>query len=331
MEFAHHITESVVNILSIGFNVVLMYFIVFHSSFGTRTYQLMLAVDASLDLALSIVVLILQPICFTGAGYKVFVSNGFFAGWSDGFDKWMLVAFFFLIFLNIMWVVIQFVYRYVYLCLRQNQSDKKEWILRTLAVICLVWATLGFLVIYLLCSSSVGHETLELNHWHANPKALVIGAHIDSWLLRAWIALWTFSCTSSIIAVAIFETKIKRHFNALRNTVSHDRTRQMHKDFHRALLAMGICPLMTTSPPILFMMAAAYLRLAPGPMQAFLSILCSSITAFNPLTTMFFMRSYRQKIIAFFRKKPSADVSSATCVTAMDLPTRKFTSLSTNI
>ncbi|KAH7708494.1 hypothetical protein AAVH_24249 [Aphelenchoides avenae] len=113
--------------------------------------------------------------------------------------------------------------------------------------------------------------------------------------------------------------KIKRHFNDLGGSITNDLTRRMHRDFHRALLAMAICPLMTTSPPILFMMAAAYLRLAPGPMQAFLSILCSSITAFNPLTTMFFMRSYRQKIIGFFCKKNVHAVGPSTCITEMSL------------
>lgn len=60
-------------------------------------------------------------ICFTGAGYKVFISNGFISGWTDGVVKCALVVFFMLILLNIMWVVVQFVYRYVYLCLKANE------------------------------------------------------------------------------------------------------------------------------------------------------------------------------------------------------------------
>lgn len=63
MEFAHHVTETVVNVFSIGFNVLLLYLIVFHSSFGTPTYQVMLAIDALLDFSLSVVVLLLQPVC----------------------------------------------------------------------------------------------------------------------------------------------------------------------------------------------------------------------------------------------------------------------------
>lgn len=63
MEFAHHVMDTVVNVCSVGFNVLLLYLIVFHSSFGTPTYQMMLAVDASLDLSLSIVALMLQPVC----------------------------------------------------------------------------------------------------------------------------------------------------------------------------------------------------------------------------------------------------------------------------
>lgn len=63
MEFVHHVLETVVNTLSISFNVVLLYLIAYHSNFGTPAYQVMLAVDASLDLGLSILTLLVQPVC----------------------------------------------------------------------------------------------------------------------------------------------------------------------------------------------------------------------------------------------------------------------------
>lgn len=62
IEYAHHVTETIVNTFSTGFNVLLLYLIVFHSSFGTPTYQVMLTIDALLDLSLSVVVFLLQPV-----------------------------------------------------------------------------------------------------------------------------------------------------------------------------------------------------------------------------------------------------------------------------
>ena len=58
----HNIVETLMNGLSIIFNVFLLYLVKYHSSFGTPVYQVMLAIDASLDLVLSIFVLIGQPV-----------------------------------------------------------------------------------------------------------------------------------------------------------------------------------------------------------------------------------------------------------------------------
>ncbi|KAH7710500.1 hypothetical protein AAVH_22204 [Aphelenchoides avenae] len=116
----HHIVETLVNGFSIGFNCLLLYLIKNHSAFGTPVYQVMLGVDASLDLLLSIFGLLAQPICVTGAGYKVFFSDGFFAGWSYALDEWLLMMWMTLVHFNVMWISIQFVYRYTFLCMRDK-------------------------------------------------------------------------------------------------------------------------------------------------------------------------------------------------------------------
>ncbi|KAH7708529.1 hypothetical protein AAVH_24208 [Aphelenchoides avenae] len=157
-----------------------------------------------------------------------------------------------------------------------------------------------------------------MNHWNTSQTPVVMGTHADQWLFTAWILFWTTACTISMVVVALFEVKIKRHLGAM-GSATHDATRKMHKEFHRALLAMAICPLITTSPPILFFMAAAYFRWTPGPMQAFLTMAPSSITTFNPLTTMFFMRSYREVILSVFCKKKRRNAVGTTCVTGLGL------------
>lgn len=49
-------------VLSIIFNVWLLYLIKYHSKFGSNFYRVMLATDALLDLALAVVVLLAQPV-----------------------------------------------------------------------------------------------------------------------------------------------------------------------------------------------------------------------------------------------------------------------------
>lgn len=50
------------NSLSISFNILLLYLIRWHSTAQMSTYKLLLTVDASLDLAFAIVVLVAQPV-----------------------------------------------------------------------------------------------------------------------------------------------------------------------------------------------------------------------------------------------------------------------------
>lgn len=62
IEQIHHVLDTVVNIISVVFNVFLLYLIAYHSTYGVRVYQVLLAVDASLDLVLGIASIIVQPV-----------------------------------------------------------------------------------------------------------------------------------------------------------------------------------------------------------------------------------------------------------------------------
>ncbi|KAH7714681.1 hypothetical protein AAVH_17939 [Aphelenchoides avenae] len=58
--------------------------------------------------------------------------------------------------------------------------------------------------------------------------------------------MWVITCFSAIIIVAIVEKLITNHIDRIGNT-SHSSTRKLHKDFHRALLAMLSSVLQTQS------------------------------------------------------------------------------------
>lgn len=57
------------------------------------------------------------------------------------------------------------------------------------------------------------------------------------WKMQLFIGMWFVTCIGAIVVVAIVEMKIASHFVGMGST-SHSSTRKMHKDFHRALLAM---------------------------------------------------------------------------------------------
>lgn len=65
VDSAHHVLETVLNVLSISLNSFLLYLIVRHSNHGGKIYQVCLAVDAGLDLALGIACLVAQPVSLT--------------------------------------------------------------------------------------------------------------------------------------------------------------------------------------------------------------------------------------------------------------------------
>lgn len=57
-----NVCETIMGLLSLFFNTVLLYLIKRHSNFASRVYTVMLTIDASLDLLLSVFVLFGQPV-----------------------------------------------------------------------------------------------------------------------------------------------------------------------------------------------------------------------------------------------------------------------------
>ncbi|KAH7710499.1 hypothetical protein AAVH_22203 [Aphelenchoides avenae] len=195
-------------------------------------------------------------------------------------------------------------------------------------VISVIWGIVGVNMCYKMShagaggtSQEQGLHAFELNDFDMSHKPVVVGSHIKHWVLKCWIAMWNISCLTSIFLVAVLEIKIKRYVDNM-GEASHQGTRKMHRDFHRALLAMAICPLVTSAVPILYYMFAAFMELSPGPNQAFLTMAVSSITMFNPLTTIFFMRGYRRVILKPFLKKEVSKIG--TRVTGLSIATSSF-------
>ncbi|KAH7692984.1 hypothetical protein AAVH_39987, partial [Aphelenchoides avenae] len=64
----------------------------------------------------------------------------------------------------------------------------------------------------------------------------------------------------------------------------------------------AICPLVISGIPIFFFVVSICFSLCPGSISAFMTTGTSCITVFNPLTTIFFMRCYREAVFKHLRK-----------------------------
>ncbi|KAH7698829.1 hypothetical protein AAVH_34072, partial [Aphelenchoides avenae] len=84
-----------------------------------------------------------------------------------------------------------------------------------------------------------GLRILKMNNWPLDPgvEPTVFGSYLTDVRLIAWEVLWFISSGGGAIVVVVCEVKIVRYFRVLGNAY-HESTRQMHREFHRALMAM---------------------------------------------------------------------------------------------
>ncbi|KAI1698449.1 serpentine type 7TM GPCR chemoreceptor srd domain-containing protein [Ditylenchus destructor] len=285
--------DTTTNVLSILFNFYLLYLIKFYSTFGVKLYQYLLTADAFLDLCLAIATFLAQPIPLTGNGYFVYMSNGFFADRSATIDSLLIIIFCFFMHTNILWIPIQFVYRYRLLCKEKVGSAYANVSIITVSLLYSI-ISLAIIMDFFRVTDlqAEGQHVLELNQWPAEAakRKFLVVHQVTNWRTILCIAHWTFTCTASIFIVIWCEKRIAHEIGQ----PTHSATRKMHKEFHRALLAMAICPLFTTSFPVFYFCITIALQLCPGQISVLMAIVLTSITVFNPLTTIICFRCYRQ-------------------------------------
>ncbi|KAH7708775.1 hypothetical protein AAVH_23969 [Aphelenchoides avenae] len=101
-----------------------------------------------------------------------------------------------------------------------------------------------------------GRHVLAVNEWDVSDYIVTIGAKLvgssrdldiedgivqSEWMLQYFLLMWFCTCFLAISIVIVVEFKIKAYFSSI-GGVSHQSTKKLHKDFHRALLAM-VCGL----------------------------------------------------------------------------------------
>lgn len=81
----------------------------------------------------------------------------------------------------------------------------------------------------------------------------------------------------------------------------------------------AVVPLGTSSIPVMYYLITAYFGLTSGRYAAFIGTATTSITLFNPLTTIYFMRCYREAVFPCLNRRIGQEL--ATHVTGLDLAT----------
>ncbi|KAH7704231.1 hypothetical protein AAVH_28576 [Aphelenchoides avenae] len=169
-------------------------------------------------------------------------------------------------------------------------------------------------------------HALALNEWEVPDDRIIVGFKLnEGWKMLSFVGMWAVTCTAAIVIVVIVEIRITAYFSNLASSnASRSATRKMHQDFHKALLAMAITPLVTSTVPILYYVVAAVIKLNPGPVQCFLSMAATSITMFNPITTVLFMRCYRRVVIGRCLREKTSNSVTATTITGLSIATAEI-------
>ncbi|KAI1700793.1 serpentine type 7TM GPCR chemoreceptor srd domain-containing protein [Ditylenchus destructor] len=222
---------------------------------------------------------------------------------------------------SVVFLVQPFVYRYRLLCKDNAQSTQSNLVIVTVTI---TYSIIAFFIVYTMSEvvqefQPTGQHIFDLNKWprQNGTHLLIAGSYITEWRVLAYLSMWLVTCSVSVVTVIWCEKQIAKHFNRL-GAPTHCRTQKMHTEFHRALLAMAICPLITTTAPLYYFCTTFVLKMCPGRISATMTSATTFITLFNPLTTIICFRCYRQATIRLVTCSRKGSSLNPTC----SLPTK---------
>ncbi|KAI1692747.1 serpentine type 7TM GPCR chemoreceptor srd domain-containing protein [Ditylenchus destructor] len=181
-------------------------------------------------------------VAFSCDGYFVMKLNGFVAGFSPCWDSFFAIIHVFFLYANVMWIPVQFVYRYLLLCKDNVRSLKTNVLIASFTIFYLL---LCLVIIVIMCEvreeyQTVGKHIIEKNGWPMRSDqrpTYVVGSFIKEWRMITFLSLNFITSSFSIVTVIWCEKNISKYFREMGNPTNNT-TRRMHTEFHRALLAM---------------------------------------------------------------------------------------------
>ncbi|KAH7720659.1 hypothetical protein AAVH_11866 [Aphelenchoides avenae] len=112
----HHYLATSIDSASLFLNAILLYLILNHSHFAMKEFKWIFMLTCVGDSMLSAVVLFGQPYLLFDEGYMFLISNGPFSGRSAAVDHASMAVFCSMLHINIVFVVMQYVWRNSLIC-----------------------------------------------------------------------------------------------------------------------------------------------------------------------------------------------------------------------
>ncbi|KAI1700029.1 serpentine type 7TM GPCR chemoreceptor srd domain-containing protein [Ditylenchus destructor] len=315
MDTIHHVSDTIINTLSVSLNGILLYLVLNHSSFHVPEY--LLAVASINDIVLGLAVLYGQPAILFADGYYAFVPNGFFANKSWFADYLSAILLCILIHVNVVCLVVQFIYRYRFMS--QHSSPHADKFAVGKLVVIPIFYTCGHAIITMWMAyqpkefAQVVRHVMELNQWpiREDQKFYAAGARITDLKTILYTAYYTVTTTGGYAIILWCEYKIIKELRYFGENM-RESTRQLHVEVHRALIALAVAPLFVLLLPIVYFLVMIFLQATPGPISAFMTTVVTLITLANPITTICIVRPYRRAFLRMigFGNKIGASVLS---------------------
>ncbi|KAH7698397.1 7TM GPCR protein, partial [Aphelenchoides avenae] len=296
----HHRFDAVVGGLALLFNLGLLYLIVKQGSQHLKEYKWVLLSMCVSDIVLSTVVFVSNPAILPMGGYVMIVSNGWFAGNNVLFDHAFLAGFCAMLHTNIICIVVQFVYRYRLICRSHCLKEPSHVIFVWPVLWCILQASNSVWCLVFGQGAEqreIGLEILREISWqydsdHAPYPSVTHWSEVRT---KVHHLIYMISCIGGYTTIVWCECHIMKYLK--RNQVSmHSRTRRMHADVNRALVALAIAPLLASTGPTALIVSLMVFRVSPGSIAAYITLGTSLITLINPLTTIYFVRSFRRVV-----------------------------------
>ncbi|KAI1700614.1 serpentine type 7TM GPCR chemoreceptor str domain-containing protein [Ditylenchus destructor] len=318
----HKVLATFIGVTSLTLNFFLLYLVFKHSTFKEKCYKRILTMTCITDIILTVISFVGEPVLFANNGWTIYVTNGFFAGRSAWFDHLCIALYCSSIHVNIVCVICMFIYRYRVLC----RSDNKLF-LNGLFAFATIWCgcqiadAVWMYMIEQEERNGLHMREMVLNlldkfEWQYNrerpPYPSVCFANDTKTLIHHFF--YSSSLFGGYVLLIFCEVKIMDYIK-ISGSVT-EKTRRMHAEVNRALIALAITPTLTLMAPVMTLMISLILRLTLGPSIAVISMTMTLITLVNPITSIYFIRPYRRVAARVLCCSRTTQIGSSTLATA---------------
>lgn len=134
----------------------------------------------------------------------------------------------------------------------------------------------------------------------------------------------TVTTLLSIVQIVWYQRRVIRHLRLPDFQALPERTRRMHAELNRALIAFAITPIALSGANMMFFNVAVAFQLRIGLLGVVTMTQVSLVSAANPIAAMILIRPFRKEVSAWVTSKPGARVASTTTSTVASVGAKKF-------